>query len=209
MITPSLTGNPNLVDPGFDCPPPNPLLLFQKWLEEAEKLKVREPRALILSTANKLGRPSSRVVFLRACSETGVIFATGEKSTKGRELASNPWAAGTLWWPESIQQINFQGQAHPLSVGKSDEIFQSRTREAQSIAVISQQSASLTDEAALRHQVTKLVNSSEKINRPQDWHAYHLTIEAIEFWHGSTDRFHKRLRYNLKKGSWHHQYLQP
>lgn len=209
MMTPSLTGNPNLVDPGFDCPPANPLLLFQKWLEEAEKLGVKEPRALILSTATKLGRPSSRVVFLRTCNETGVIFATGEKSTKGRELASNPWASGTLWWPESIQQINFQGQARPLSVEKSDEIFQSRTREAQSIAVISQQSASLTDEAALRHQVTTLMNSNEKINRPSDWHAYHLMIEVIEFWHGSTDRFHKRLRYNLNEGSWHHQYLQP
>lgn len=208
-MTSSLTGNPKLVDPGFDCPPINPLLLFQKWLEEAEKLEVREPRALILSTANKLGRPSSRVVFLRACSKTGVIFATGEKSVKGRELASNPWAAGTLWWPESIQQINFQGQAHPLSAEKSDEIFHSRTREAQSVAVVSQQSTPLTDEAAFRQQVTKLMNSNEKIDRPSDCHAYHRTIEVIEFWHGSTDRFHKRLRYDLVEESWHHQYLQP
>ena len=208
-MTSSLTGNPSLVNPGFDCPPANPLLLFQEWLERAEKLKVKEPRALILSTANKLGRPSSRVVFLRACNETGIIFATGEKSTKGRELASNPWAAGTLWWPESIQQINFQGQAFSLANEKSDEIFQSRTREAQSIAVISQQSAPLRDEAALRQQVTTLMNSNEKINRPSGWHAYHLTIEVIEFWHGSTDRFHKRLRYDLVEESWHHQYLQP
>jgi dihydrophenazinedicarboxylate synthase len=65
MITQSLTGNPNLVDPGFCNPPANPLALFQKWLEEAERLAVKEPRALILSTVNKLGHPSSRVVFLR------------------------------------------------------------------------------------------------------------------------------------------------
>ncbi len=208
-MTQTLTGNPNLIDPGFNELPANPLLLFQKWLEEAERLAVKEPRALVLSTSNKLGHPSSRVVFLRACDETGIIFASGEKSAKGKELASNPWAAGTLWWPESIQQINFQGQAHRVSPEKSDEIFQSRTREAQSVAVVSQQSTPLTDEEGLKHQVANLMNSTRKIDRPQDWHAYHLMIETIEFWHGSTDRFHKRLRYNLVEGSWRYQYLQP
>ena len=208
-MTQSLTGNPDFIDPGFQDPPSNPLLLFQKWLEEAERLGVKEPRALVLSTANKLGRPSSRVVFLRACDETGIIFATSQKSAKGKELAANPWAAGTLWWPESIQQISFQGQAHYLPSEKSDDMFQSRTREAQSVAAVSQQSKPLMDEAGLKHQVTQLINSTEKIDRPQDWHAYHLTIEVIEFWHGSTDRFHKRLRYELINKSWRHQYLQP
>lgn len=208
-MTQSLTGNPNLIDPGFNDPPANPLLLFQKWLEEAERLAVKEPRALVLSTSNKLGHPSSRVVFLRTCNETGIIFATGEKSAKGQELAANPWAAGTLWWPESVQQINFQGQAHRVSPERSDEIFQSRTREAQSVAVVSQQSAPLTDEADLKHQAAKLMNSTTKIDRPQDWHAYHLAVETIEFWHGSTDRFHKRLRYDLANNVWCHQYLQP
>jgi pyridoxamine-phosphate oxidase len=208
-MTQSLTGNPHLIDPGFQDPPASPLLLFQRWLEEAERLEVKEPRALVLSTANKLGRPSSRVVFLRTCDETGIIFATGENSAKGQELASNPWAAGTLWWPESVQQINFQGQAFPLPPEKSDEIFQSRTREAQSVAATSQQSSPLTDEADLKRQVTQLINSTGKIDRPQDWHAYHITIETIEFWHGSTDRFHKRLSYELINKVWRHQYLQP
>ena len=63
-MTQSLTGNPTLVDPGFDTPPSNPMSLFQRWLEEAEKVNVQEPRALILSTINTQMRPSSRVVFL-------------------------------------------------------------------------------------------------------------------------------------------------
>ena len=209
MMIQSLTGNPNLVDSGFDNPSANPLALFQKWLEEAERLTVKEPRALVLSTTNKLGRPSSRVVFLRACDATGIIFATSASSAKGKELSSNPWAAGTLWWPETIQQINFQGQAFPLSHEKSDEIFQSRTREAQSIAAVSQQSTPLIYEDNLKNQVRDLMDSTGKIDRPHDWHAYHLTIEVIEFWHGNTDRFHKRLRYDLMKGSWYHQTLQP
>lgn len=154
----TLTGDPKLVNPGFDAPPTNPLLLFQKWLEEAEKLSIQEPRALILSTVNASGQPSSRVVFLRDCDERGVIFATGQTSAKGKDLALNSWAAGTLWWRETLQQINFQGQAFPLSNERSDELFQSRTREAQSVAVISKQSAPLTQDRGIK-------GSGPKINK--------------------------------------------
>ena len=138
-----------------------------------------------------------------------LFFATGSSSAKGKDLTINPSASGTLWWPKIIQQINFQGQAFPLPPEESDAIFQLRTREAQSVAVVSQQSTPLTNENELKEQILNLMNSKSKIDRPKDWQAYHLAIDVIEFWHGSTDRFHKRLRYNLVKGSWQYQRLQP
>ena len=39
----TLTGNPTLVDPGFKSPPDNPLILFQRWMDEAIRLNVNEP----------------------------------------------------------------------------------------------------------------------------------------------------------------------
>lgn len=39
----TLTGNPTLIDPGFDAPPRNPLVLFQQWLEVAVSVGVNEP----------------------------------------------------------------------------------------------------------------------------------------------------------------------
>ena len=146
---------------------------------------------------------------LFSCDDTGVIFATGSLSNKGKDLAANPSASGTLWWPKTIQQINFQGQAFSLSPKKSDAIFHLRTREAQSVAVASQQSTPLTNENDLKLRVLNLMNSKDKIDRPKDWQAYHLRVYTIEFWHGSTDRLHKRLRYDLVKESWQHQKLQP
>ena len=114
-----------------------------------------------------------------------------------------------MWWRETVQQINFQGTAKQLSDKHSDAIFQARPREAQALAAISQQSSSLKNEAALREQVRKLIESEERIVRPAKWHAYHLTVEVIEFWHGSKDRFHQRLRYDLMDGVWCYQRLQP
>lgn len=204
----SLTGNAALVDSGLDKPPSNPLLLLQKWLEMADKL-VNEPRSLVLSTVNKFNRPSSRVILLTDCDDTGILFGTSDSSAKVRDLQTNPWMAGTLWWRETIQQVNFYGIVTPLSNEKSDNMFQARPREGQAVTVIAKQSTPLLDEHKLRSEVLALIHSKEKIQRPDWWHGYHLKIESIEFWHGSPDRLHKRLRYDLTNNSWQHQYLQP
>lgn len=205
----TLTGNPTLVYSGFDNPPSNPFLLLQKWLKTANKLNICEPYAMVLSTVDQLHHPSSRVVLLKEWDETGVIFGTSQESFKGKDLQANPWAAGTLYWRETLQQINMRGRVTQLSDEKSDALFYSRTREAQAVTALSQQSAPLTDEEALREAVLKLLSTNARIERPEEWKAYHLAIESIEFWHGGKDRFHKRLRYDLLNGTWRQQRLQP
>lgn len=206
----TLTGNPDLVnDAGFNEPPSNPFILFNRWFEMTEQLNVSEPRGLTLSTVNPKGYPSTRVVFLRSVTPTGIIFATSETSNKGKDLQQNPYAAGTLWWRETLQQINFQGHVQKLSNADSDSIFESRTREAKATAALSKQSVELNNEIALKHAVDQLITSQNDIPRPKDWHAYILEISTIEFWHGSTSRLHKRLRYDLTNGQWQHHRLQP
>ena len=64
-------------------------------------------------------------------------------------------------------------------------------------------------EKALKDAVLKLIHTNGTIERPEEWHAYHLALESIEFWHGVKDRFHKRLRYDLLNGTWRHQRLLP
>ncbi len=207
MIT--LSGNPNLVNPGFNNPSDNPLDLLQIWLDKADDLKIIEPRGLVLSTVDTVGKPSSRVVLLRTLDEKGIIFASSETSQKGKDLKSNPIASGTLWWRETMQQINFYGRVTKLSAAISDQIFKERTREAQSLAAVSSQSSPMQDEEYLHEAFVKLTKQPEAIIRPKTWHAYHLAIESIEFWLGSKDRFHNRLRYNLDNEVWLYQKLQP
>lgn len=212
----TLTGNSTLADLDFDAPPPSPLILLEKWLDVAEKLEVNESKGFVLSTVSSEGKPSSRVVLLKGCDEKGVIFSTSQNSRKGRDLERNPYAAGTLWWRETIQQVNFSGFVEKLSKEISDKLFQERTRQAQAVAAISSQSAPLTDAQELRNKIEKLIKSNSTIDRPAEWHAYHLAIESIEFWQGNPDRFHKRLRYDLARNgldspntSWRFHALQP
>ncbi|MBY0462143.1 MAG: pyridoxal 5'-phosphate synthase [Alphaproteobacteria bacterium] len=206
----TLTGDSSLTgDSGFSNPPSEPLGLLNKWLETANRLKVREPLGMTLATVDPLGRPSTRVVLLKGITEKGLIFSTREESTKGQNLETNPLASGTLWWRETIQQINFQGCVSKLSKEISDAAFKERPRDAKAIAAISKQSAPLSDEKALRDEVNRLIATNDEITRPKGWHAYILEPTSIEFWQGSPDRFHKRLRYDLANGEWKFQRLQP
>ena len=132
----TLTGNPDCVNPGFDCLPDNPLHLLKEWLDSADRLKIVEPRGLVLSTIDDCGRPSSRVVLMKTVDDTGVIFASSETSQKGKDLEKNPIIAGTLWWRETMQQINFCGSAAKLPAIMSDEIFRERTPEAQARVIL-------------------------------------------------------------------------
>lgn len=205
----TLTGNPDLVDSGFNHPPKNPLDLLRFWLDTADTVKIREPKGLVLSTISNTGRPSSRVVLLKEIDDTGVIFSSSELSQKGEDLQSNPIAAGTLWWRETMQQVNFYGSVEKLAPEISDKIFRDRPLEAQAVAMVSNQSVPMIDENDMHEKIESLLQHPEKISRPITWHAYYITIQSIEFWHGSKDRFHERLRYELHNNSWQHQYLQP
>lgn len=203
----TLTGSPALVD--FDRPPQNPLLLLQEWLKAAESLHVNEPKGMVLATVDAKGRPSSRVLLLKDCDETGLVFTTSGTSAKGQDLEATGVAAGTLWWRETVQQVNFSGTVQQLSREQSEQLFEERTREARGVAALSKQSAPLADEQQLKEAVRKLVEANSPIACPEHWQAYHLTVDTIEFWVGSPDRFHRRLQYRLVEGSWQHQKLQP
>lgn len=205
----TLTGNPDLTDPGFTSPPENPFDLFKKWLSDADRLRVPEPCALTLSTVNAAGAPSSRVVLMKSLDETGITFGTSSFSKKVKDIDVNPFVAGTLWWQKTMQQINVKGTASKMDASFSDEMFLQRTREAQAVAALSYQSDSLMDEAGLRSQIEKRIASNLLIKRPDTWHAYHITVTSIEFWHGSQDRFHKRLRYDFMDENWTHEFLHP
>ncbi|MES2252406.1 MAG: pyridoxal 5'-phosphate synthase [Pseudomonadota bacterium] len=205
----TLTGNPDLTDSGFSSPTLNPFDLFKQWLSEADRLHIPEPRALILSTVNAAGAPSSRVVLMKSFDETGVTFGTSSFSQKIKDIDENPHVAGTLWWQKTMQQINFKGTVSKMDASYSDDMFLQRTREAQAVAAMSHQSDSLINENDLRDQIEQLIANDDPITRPDTWHAYHIAITSIEFWHGSQDRFHKRLCYALINGDWTHQFLQP
>ena len=108
-----------------------------------------------------------------------------------------------------MQQINFQGKVSRLSDEASDHEFSKRIPEAQAVTTCCVPSIPMKNEASLKDSIKNLLQKNQKINRPLQWHLYCITLENIEFWIGSNDRFHKRLRYELVHNLWQNQRLQP
>ncbi|HEU5251861.1 MAG TPA: pyridoxal 5'-phosphate synthase [Solirubrobacterales bacterium] len=202
----TLSGDPTLELPEFEGPPPDPLPLLERWLRDADARGVREPRALALATADGEGRPSTRILLLKQLVPT-LVFAGSYDSRKGRDLAANPRAAGTLYWRETLQQITIEGPVERLSEAESDALFAERPPAGRATTVASEQGQALADPEGLRHRADEL--GGETLRRPPNWGGWRLDPDTIEFWHGSPSRLHRRLLYVKSGGAWSHRRLQP
>ncbi|MBC7425819.1 MAG: pyridoxamine 5'-phosphate oxidase [Bacteroidia bacterium] len=190
----------------------SPIDQFEKWFKEAVKSEVLEPNAFTLSTADKKGKPSSRVVLLKSVSEQGFIFFTNYDSHKGDEISKNPWVAMNFCWLELQRQVRIEGIAEKISQEESDAYFYKRPTDSQIAAIISDQSKPLESrqELELRMERLRLYYTHNKIERPKEWGGYLVKPEMIEFWQGRASRLHDRLQYNLQKsGAWKTGRLYP
>lgn len=205
----TLTGSPRGDLPEFDAPPSDPFALAQRWLAAAEREEVREPRALTLATTDASGRVSTRVVLLKRLDADGVVFTTSYASRKAHDLAANAYAAGTLHWRETVQQLGFAGPVRRLADDEADRLFAARPRSAQAVAVHSRPDAILDDHSALRDRVHEFAEGSDPIVRPATWGGFRMRPEAFEFWCGAPDRLHRRLRYARDGDHWRAHRLHP
>ncbi|KIF73246.1 phenazine biosynthesis protein [Streptomyces sp. 150FB] len=208
----TLSGDTSLVLPEFDAPPSDPLALLREWLDSAALRGVREPYAAVLATADGGGRPSTRVVLAKEFDGRGLVFAGSRSSRKGVELAGRPWASMAFYWRETLQQLTLAGPVETLTPEESDRIFAARPAAARAASGASRQSRPLTDETGLRDRANALLEDPEAIRRPEDWTGYRLLPLSLEFWYGSPDRLHRRLRYDrtdATNSTWTWQRLQP
>lgn len=204
----TLSGGIELFLPEFETPPGDPIKLLTRWLDGANEHGVREPRAFALATTDENGRASSRIVLLKEV-DPALVFTSHHHSRKGRDLAGLPWAAGTLYWRETGQQVNIAGEVQRLADSESDALFAKRPLAAQATTIVSRQSDPLIDGEDLKLAAESLVDEEASLSRPDDWGGFRLIPERVEFWHGSQDRLHRRLLYTKAETGWAHQRLQP
>ncbi|AUH39453.1 phenazine biosynthesis FMN-dependent oxidase PhzG [Streptomyces sp. CMB-StM0423] len=205
----SLTVENDADFPEYDDPPADPVTLVQRWLDRAVELQVREPKALALATADKRGRPSSRIVLVSAVDDRGVLFTSHATSRKGREIEENNWAAGLLYWRETGQQIKLSGPVEPVALAESDSLWQARAIPLHAMSAASRQSEPLADPAALRAEAARLGADGKALDRPERFYGYRLQPHDIEFWAHRPDRLHLRLRYDRDGDGWTAVRLQP
>jgi pyridoxamine 5'-phosphate oxidase len=167
--------------------------------------------AMTLSTVDENGKPSSRTVLLKTVDERGFIFFTNYDSRKGRELAENPNAALTFFWPELERQVCIAGTVKKIPAAESEKYFHSRPRGSQIGAWASRQSEVVPDRAFLEKNWRELEHKfPNEVPLPPHWGGFVLAPERIEFWQGRPSRLHDRFCYFRKPdGSWKIERLSP
>lgn len=191
----------------------DPFDQFGAWFEAAAATGMLEPNGMVLSTVDGSGRPSGRVVLLKAWDKRGFVFFTNYESRKAQALAANPLAALTFWWVGLERQIRLEGNIERVSAEESDAYYHSRPRGSQLGAWTSPQSQvidgrevlqSLYDETESRFAQDTL------IPRPDFWGGYRLVPDRFEFWQGRKSRLHDRMVYELgDDGAWGLSRLAP
>lgn len=177
---------------------PEPIGQFARWFHEADAAGVVEPNAMVLSTADAQGRPSSRTVLLKGFDARGFVFFTNYGSRKGSELAVNPYAALLFPWIALGRQVIVQGRVEKVGRDETAAYFRTRPHGSQLGAWASEQSSPVDSRAVLEQRYADLERrypEGEGVPVPPFWGGYRVVPEAVEFWQGRANRLHDRLRY--------------
>lgn len=189
----------------------SPFDQFQQWFDEAQKSKVTEPNAMVLSTSDLSGHITQRTVLLKAIDPNGFVFYTNYKSRKARQIEENPQVCILFPWYQLERQVIITGRAEKVSTAQSMKYFLSRPLGSQLGAWVSHQSEVITSRSILemKLQEMKAKFKDGKIPLPDFWGGYKIVPDSIEFWQGRASRLHDRILYTRSDSDWSTQRLAP
>lgn len=191
--------------------PERPLELWRRWLADAQAADLPEVNAMVVSTVDPGGAPSSRTVLCKGADEDGFVFFTNYLSRKGVAIAHESRVSLLFPWHSLSRQVIVSGVAMQVSRAESEAYFATRPRGAQLSATASAQSSVIESRAELEQRVAELEAKYEgsDVPCPAHWGGFRVRASALEFWQGRHDRLHDRLRYLATPDGWQVERLSP
>ncbi|MFD7286985.1 pyridoxamine 5'-phosphate oxidase [Streptomyces sp. NPDC059863] len=177
---------------------PAPMEQFARWFKDAVSAGIHEPNAMVVATATPDGRPSSRMVLLKAYDDRGFVFYTNYTSRKSDEIESNPSVSLLFPWHPLARQITITGTAVRTGRDETAAYFRTRPHGSQLGAWASDQSSPIASREELLQRYDELASrypEDERVPVPPQWGGYRVTPRTVEFWQGHENRLHDRLRY--------------
>ncbi|MER5297874.1 pyridoxamine 5'-phosphate oxidase [Streptomyces lasiicapitis] len=198
----------------------DPVEQFGRWFAQAAAEAadpagvIHEPNAMVVSTADADGRPSSRTVLLKGYDERGFVFFTNYGSRKARDIDANPHVSLLFPWHPMRRQVIVTGTAARTGRDETVRYFRSRPHGSQLGAWASAQSSVIATRDELDAAYAELAArypEGEQVPAPPHWGGYRVTPLAVEFWQGRSNRLHDRLCYVREdaSGGWELRRLSP
>jgi len=192
-----------------DAPGP----LFAGWLDRALADGVPEPHVTTLSTTGADGAPSARVLMLRGVdiADCACVFASDAGSPKGEDLAANPRAALSWYWPAHGRQIRMTGPVTALGGDTARADFLGRSAASRTAGFTGRMSRPLSGprEYDRARQAAQALVEGEPGRVPDGHTVYRLRAQEAEFFQADPERFHVRVRYTRTDEGWTRTLLWP
>jgi pyridoxamine 5'-phosphate oxidase len=187
-----------------------PFPRFAEWLAAAEATEPNDPNAVALATATAEGRPSVRIVLMKAWDERGFVIYTNLESRKSTEIKANPQVHLDFHWKTQRRQIRIAGHAELVSDAEADAYFATRPRLSQAGAWASDQSRPMPDRASFEARLADvLARYTAEIPRPPHWSGWRIVPQDIEFWQDRDGRLHERELFTRTATGWTRGLLYP
>jgi pyridoxamine 5'-phosphate oxidase len=194
----------------------DPYEQFARWFGDAVRATgtgaLTEPNAMVVSTADADGVPSSRTVLLKGYDRRGFVFFSNYRSRKGRALEANPYASVLFPWHPIARQVIAAGPVRRVSAQETAAYFHSRPHGSQLGAWASEQSAVVPSRTALEESYARAAErwpEGAQIPVPPHWGGFRVEATSVEFWQGRENRLHDRLRYVRAGDDWRVERLAP
>lgn len=189
----------------------DPYTQFARWFADAVNGGIDEPNAMVVSTADAEGRPSSRTVLLKSYDHRGFVFFTNYRSRKGRELGERPYASLLFPWHPIARQVIVGGRVERVTREETEAYFRTRPHGSRVGAWASEQSSVVGTREELERRYAELAErwpEETEVPVPPHWGGFRVIARTVEFWQGRENRLHDRLLYEAD-GDWTVRRLAP